>query len=98
MPIEPTAFGVILTVRLTPRGGRDQIDGVERDGDGRPCLKVRVSAAPVDGQANIALVKLLSKTLMLPKSAIRFHAGETARIKRLAITAEASEIKEKLGL
>ena len=97
-PIQVTPDGIILTVRLTPKGGRDQIDGVEIDTDGRPYLKIRVSAPPVDGAANKALIKFLSKSLGLPKSAIRFQSGETARLKRLTITGEASAIREKLGL
>ncbi len=39
-----------LVVRLTPRGGRDAIDGWTRDADGAPCLKVRVSAPPVEAR------------------------------------------------
>ena len=44
--------GLELRVRVTPRGGRDAIDGVEALADGRPVLKVRVRAAPADGAAN----------------------------------------------
>jgi uncharacterized protein len=74
-----------LAVRLTPRGGRDRIDGWARDDAGRTYLKVRVSAPPVDGEANAALVKLIARALKLPASAVRIAAGETARIKQLEI-------------
>jgi uncharacterized protein len=74
-----------LAVRLTPRGGRDRIDGWARDGAGRACLKVRVSAPPVDGEANAALIKLIARTLKLPAGAVRIAAGDTARIKQLEI-------------
>jgi uncharacterized protein len=40
-----------LTVRLTPRGGADRIDGWHADAEGRPVLKARVRPAPADGQA-----------------------------------------------
>ncbi len=74
-----------LAVRLTPRGGADRIDGWGEDAAGRPLLKVRVSAPPVEGEANAALEKLMAKALGLPKSAVSVAAGQTARIKALAI-------------
>lgn len=74
-----------LVVRLTPRGGRDAIDGWIRDADGAPCLKVRVSAPPVEGAANAALEKLIAATLKVPGGAVKVVAGHQARVKRLEI-------------
>jgi len=74
-----------LAVRVTPKGGRDGVDGWALDPGGRPYLKVRVSAAPSDGEANAALVAFLAKTLKRPKSALRIVAGETARLKMIEI-------------
>ena len=71
----------VIAVRLTPRGGRDAIEGVDEAGE----LRVRVAAAPVDGAANRSLLKLLAKALGVPRSAIRLEAGETSRHKRLAV-------------
>jgi len=76
---------VILTVRVTPRGGRDGVDGWTLDESGRARLKVRVSATPADGAANEAVVALVAKALKVPKSAVRLVAGDTARVKRLEI-------------
>ena len=76
---------VRLTVRVTPKGGRDAIDGWAADAAGRPVLKLRVSAAASEGAANAAVVALVARTLKLPKSAVRIVAGETARVKRLEI-------------
>lgn len=76
---------MILTVRLTPRAGADRIEGWAADAAGRPVLKVRVAAPPVEGAANAALIGLLAKALKRPKSAISLVAGDTARIKRLQI-------------
>jgi hypothetical protein len=56
----------VLAVRLTPRGGRDAVDGWALDADGRPYLKVRVASPPVDGAANAALLAFLAKTLKIP--------------------------------
>jgi uncharacterized protein (TIGR00251 family) len=74
-----------LAVRLTPRGGRDAVDGWAADADGRPLLKVRVSCPPVDGEANAALIKLIAKTLALPRSSVSIASGDTARVKILEI-------------
>ena len=59
-------------------------------------LAVRVSAVPVDGAANKALLKFLSKTSSAPKSRIRFISGETARIKRLMLEGDGMEIADRL--
>ena len=74
-----------LAVRVTPKGGRDAVDGWALDPTGRPYQKVRVSAAPADGQANAALTAFLAKALGRPKSAVRIVSGETARLKIVEI-------------
>lgn len=75
----------VLAVRLTPRGGRDAVDGWAADAEGRPYLKVRVASPPVDGAANAALLAYLAKTLKIPRSAVRLASGDTARLKRLEL-------------
>ena len=72
-----------FAVRVTPRGGRDAIDGWVRDEAGRAVLKVRVAAAAADGQANAAMIALLAKALGRPKSALLLLSGHTARLKRV---------------
>lgn len=78
-----------LAVRVTPRGGRDAVEGWTRDAEGRAVLKVRVAAAAADGAANAAVLALLAKALGLPRSALRIASGETARVKRIEIAGEA---------
>jgi uncharacterized protein (TIGR00251 family) len=63
-----------LAIRLTPRADRDQLIA------GDP-LRARVTAPPVDGQANAALIKLVAKTLGVPKSRVTVVKGHTARDK-----------------
>ncbi|MGE0061587.1 MAG: DUF167 family protein [Xanthobacteraceae bacterium] len=87
-----SAGGVLLVVRLTPKGGRDKIDGVEPLSDGRAVLKARVRAMPTGGQANEALCRLLAKALGVPHSTVTIIAGATARIKRIAIEGDAENI------
>ncbi|MFI4976951.1 MAG: DUF167 domain-containing protein [Caulobacterales bacterium] len=74
-----------LTVRLTPRGGRDAVQGWALDQAGRPFLRVRVAAPPVDGAANAALVVLLAKALRRPRSSVRVAAGDAGRVKQIEI-------------
>jgi len=74
-------MSVRLTVRLTPRAGRDTIDGVDNEGR----LRVRVAAPPVDGTANDALIRLLAATLDVPRSTVSIESGATARVKRIRI-------------
>lgn len=74
-----------LAVRVTPRSGRDAVDGWSRDEAGRPLLKVRVSAVAAEGAANAAVVALLAKALGRPKSQVRIVRGDTARVKQVEV-------------
>jgi uncharacterized protein YggU (UPF0235/DUF167 family) len=84
-----------IAVRVTPRGGRDAVDGWIRDDAGRLLLKVRVAAAAAEGQANDAVIALLAKALGRPKSALTLVSGQTARVKRISVegVAEADLIR-----
>ena len=89
-----------MHVRLTPKGGRDGIEGVTRLSDGRSVLKARVRAAPSEGEANAALVKLIAAALQIPARTVAVTGGVTARLKRLTIGGDAPTLiarLEKLG-
>jgi uncharacterized protein (TIGR00251 family) len=88
--------GINVAVRVTPRGGRDAIDGIETLADGRAILKIRVRAAPSDGEANSALIRYLAKCVGVAPSRIRVAAGTTARIKRLEISGEPAALAATL--
>ncbi|HMA75188.1 MAG TPA: DUF167 family protein [Xanthobacteraceae bacterium] len=79
------ADGLVVTVRLTPKAGRDSIDGIGHLSDGRSVLKARVSAAPSDGEANAALTRLLAQTLRIAPREIALVGGASSRIKRMLI-------------
>ena len=85
-----------MSVRLTPKGGRDEVGGIETLADGRCVLKARVRAAPTEGQANDALISLLAKTLDLARSKVTLAAGESARIKRVAIEGDGKALAAQL--
>ena len=84
-PWAVVAGGLALTVRLTPRGGRDAIDGFERRADGQCVLKARVRAAASEGEANAALIALIAHSAGVPPRDVALVSGATARIKRLTI-------------
>jgi uncharacterized protein YggU (UPF0235/DUF167 family) len=84
--------GLALWLRLTPKGGRDALEGVETLADGRRVVKARVRAAPEDGRANAALKELVAKALGAPKSAVTLVSGETARIKKLYVAGDPARL------
>jgi uncharacterized protein YggU (UPF0235/DUF167 family) len=80
--------GLSFFVRLTPKGGRDAVEGWAAASDGSEHLKARVRSVPEDGKANAALLALLAKTLALPKSSLRLASGATSRLKRIEIAGQ----------
>lgn len=74
-----------LAVRLTPGASADRIEGWDVDVEGRPVLKVRVRARPVEGEANDALIRLLAKRLGVARSAVALQRGGQARTKMIAV-------------
>jgi uncharacterized protein len=97
LAFSPRGGGLAVTVRLTPRGGRDAIDGVDRLADGRAVLKVRVRAVPENGAANAALIRLLAEALDVPASAVRLESGATARVKILHVTGDPVLLAARIG-
>lgn len=85
-PWQLAGKGVLLTVRLTPKGGRDAVDGVAQLADGRCVLKVRVAAVPSEGAANTALLRLIAKAVGVPARDVTLAAGASSRIKRLEVS------------
>jgi uncharacterized protein (TIGR00251 family) len=84
--------GVEVRVRLNPKSSRDRIDGLYGDR-----LKIRLSAPPVDGQANAALIRFLAKALRLPPSCGRIVEGPRGRSKTVLFETDApAEAAERL--
>jgi uncharacterized protein (TIGR00251 family) len=83
-----------LKVRLQPRAKRNAITG-ERDG----VLRVSVAAAPVEGQANAALCKLIAKRAGVARGRVCVVRGERSREKVVRVEGlTAEELRRALGL
>lgn len=74
-----------LAVKLTPRASADRIDGWDVDPDGRPVLKVRVRAQPVEGLANAALIALVARALGVPRRDVTLARGGQSRLKMIEV-------------
>ena len=90
--------GLKVFIRLSPKAKREGIEGIHTDPDGTQRIKIAVSALPVDGKANEALIKWLAKHLHIAKSAITLISGTTDRSKTLLITGNSEELIKKLEL
>jgi uncharacterized protein (TIGR00251 family) len=97
-PWRASSEGISVALRVTPRGGRDDIDGVETLSDGRSVLKVRVRAIADGGEANRAVTELLAKSLRVPKARVRLLSGATSRLKQIAIDGDSAALGAALRL
>jgi uncharacterized protein YggU (UPF0235/DUF167 family) len=88
--------GISIALRVTPRGGRDDIDGVETLANGKSVVKVRVRAIAEGGEANRAVTELLAKALGVPKRNVRLLAGATSRLKQVAVDGDPRRLGETL--
>jgi uncharacterized protein (TIGR00251 family) len=88
--------GISVALRVTPRGGRDDIDGVETLANGRSVVKVRVRAIAEGGEANRAVMELLAKALGVPKAKVRLLSGVTSRLKQIVVDGDPKMLGEAL--
>ena len=88
--------GISIALRVTPRGGRDDIDGIETMADGRLVVKVRVRAIAEGGEANRAVTELLAKVLGVRKRDVRVLSGITSRQKQVAVDGDPKKLGELL--
>jgi len=83
-----------IEIKVQPRSSKNQVAG-EQDG----ALKIKLTAPPVDGEANQALIKYLSTWLKIPKKNITLLKGETSRHKLVEIKGiDKNSLLKKAGL
>ena len=95
-PLESTANGLLIRIRITPNVARDKIDRLDVDAAGTCRLRVTVTVVPEKGKANKALIKYLSKAWHLPKSSFTIIAGELTRNKMIEITGNTHSLRLKI--
>lgn len=93
---QPTAAGVRLFVRVSPKASRDRVEGIERDAAGQERLRVRVTAPPDKGEANSRVIELLAKALHIAKSQMAVRQGAHDRNKCLDIAGDTQELMASL--
>ena len=81
-----------ITVRVTPRAGRDAVEGFDQSG----VLRVRVTAPPADGAANAAVAKLLARALGLAPREVVLARGDRGRVKHFDLPIGAEEARRRL--
>ena len=80
-----------FNVRVVPRASRSEIAG-EHDG----ALRVRLAAPPVDGAANEELIRVLARALAVPRASVAIIAGQTSKLKRVAVNGIAPDVLSSL--
>lgn len=91
LKITKTDDGIKISVKVVPNSSRCEICGVLDE-----ALKIKLDVPPVDGKANVKLIKFLSKQLGVPKTSIEIISGETGKNKIIFIKGNPEELTRKL--
>jgi len=84
---------LLLSLYVQPRSSRNELAGLHGD-----ALKLRLTAPPVEGRANKAVVSFLAKLLKIPKSAILIKSGLQSRSKKLVLSrVHEDDVRRLLG-
>ena len=97
LPLGAAPGGVRVTVRLTPRGHGDRIEGVARLADGTAVVTASVGAPPQDGRANEALLRLLAAQWGLARRDVAIVAGIRSRNKSVHVAGDPAALLARLG-
>lgn len=97
IPITEQKSWSILHVRITPKAAHERIGEIAMDAGGHAYLKVYVTSAPENGQANTSVIKLLSKKLGVSASSLTIISGLTDRNKRIKVQMLAGELYQRLN-
>jgi uncharacterized protein len=93
-PLAPTPFGTRLTLRLQPRAASNAVVGLHGQ-----AIRIRLTAPPVDGAANEALVSFLADLLGLPAARVKLVRGHGSRDKVVEVTGlDPEEVARRLEL
>lgn len=94
VPVADADDGAVLDVLVVPRSSHDRVVGIHGDR-----VRIQLTAPPVEGAANAALVELLAEQLARPRDAIAIVAGSSSRRKRVRVRGlDAAQVRARLGL
>ena len=97
--IRETAQGAQFALRVQPRSSRNAIAGIVSMGNQGDGVKLAVTAPPVDGKANQAVIEFLAELFRVPKSSVTIVSGETGRNKVIAVRGiSAEQARKALGV
>lgn len=86
--LKETHDGLVASIRISPNAKKNEII---KEGE---VVKIKITAQPIDGKANKALVEFLSKNFKIPKTSIKILKGETSKDKTiLFMTDNAEKVK-----
>lgn len=88
--IKETNDGLIVNIKISPNSKKNEIIN---EGE---FSKVKITAQPIDGKANKALVEYLSKNFKIPKTSIKILKGETSKEKTILFCTKDTDKKELL--
>ena len=86
VPWQRRGTTIRLDLKVVPNARAEKADGLAADADRRPRLVLRLTAPPVDGKANAAVIAFLAKALGCPRAALAITSGQASRQKRVTWT------------
>ena len=81
IPIKESKSGTTFAVKVRPRAKKNAITGIVGD-----ALKLALTAPPIEGRANEAVIAFFAKLLRLPRGSVTIAAGENSRNKLICVT------------
>ena len=88
--VKETKDGLIVNIKIAPNSKKNEIIREEE------FVKIKITAQPIDGKANKALVEFLSKNFKIPKTSIKILKGETSKEKTILFETQNDEKIKKL--
>jgi len=93
----PERDGVRVAIRLTPNARADRILAIAATAQGKRAISASVTAAPQDGRANQALLRLLARAWRLPRRDLTIVSGAASRHKTVRVVGDPLQLSSRLG-
>jgi len=91
MEVQKTKDGIIFKVKVQPKASKNEFAGLYQD-----ALKIRLTAPPVEGKANKALIDFLADWLGVKKSQVEIVSGQLSKIKIIKVIGEGSNLMKRI--